>query len=169
MLIMLLILSTTLSLTFMFLKHPMSMGLTLLMQSTLIAMITGFFNQNFWFSYILFLIMIGGMLVLFIYMTSIASNEMFKYSNKLTFMFIIMSMMVMIFLMSMDQNMMMQAVFTLDLTTLENPMNYKLSLSKYLNFPSNILLFFMIIYLFITLIAVVKITNIAYGPLRQKY
>nr|ADO60490.1 NADH dehydrogenase subunit 6 [Elmidae sp. BMNH 840216] len=166
---LLMILSISVSLTFLFLKHPMSMGLTLLIQSTLISMITGFYNHNFWFSYILFLIMIGGMLVLFIYMTSIASNEMFKYSNKLTIFVFTLIITLTIIMFNSDQLIMNQNVFNIDSTIFNNPELFKLSLNKYLNFPSNIMLFFMIIYLFITLIAVVKITNISYGPMRQKH
>nr|ALO76085.1 NADH deshydrogenase subunit 6 [Elminae sp. GENSP01] len=162
------IMSISTSLLFMFLKHPMSMGLSLLIQSTIISLMTGFHNHNFWFSYILFLIMIGGMLVLFIYMTSIASNEMFKYSNKLMIMMILCTTIMIIMTMMWDQYFMNQNTFTMDMTAINNKEMFKLSLNKYLNFPSNMMLFFMIIYLFITLIAVVKITNIQYGPLRQK-
>ena len=35
------------------------------------------------FSYILFIIIIGGILVLFIYITRLASNEIFSQSNKI--------------------------------------------------------------------------------------
>lgn len=43
------------------------------------------------------------------------------------------------------------------------------SLNKLYNFPTNILTILLINYLFLTLIAVVKITNIYEGPLRPKY
>jgi NADH-ubiquinone oxidoreductase chain 6 len=42
-------------------------------------------------------------------------------------------------------------------------------LNKLYNFPTNILTILLINYLFLTLIAVVKITNIFEGPLRPKY
>nr|AEZ55652.1 NADH dehydrogenase subunit 6 [Ptilodactylidae sp. MJTNT-2012] len=169
MLSMLMLLSLMLTLIFPFLKHPMSMGMILLMQSTLISMTTGFFSYNFWFSYILFIIMIGGMLVLFIYMTSIASNEMFKYSNKIAMIMITLSIMFMVMIHMEDQFFMNINTSNIDSMNFSKSVMFNLSLNKYLNFPSNILLFFMIIYLFITLIAVVKITNISYGPLRQKH
>jgi hypothetical protein len=47
------------------------------------------FNQrnniygSFWFSYILFITIIGGILVLFIYIAKLASNEIFSPSNKI--------------------------------------------------------------------------------------
>merc|ERR1739838_23170 len=62
------------------LVHPLAIGLALLFQTILICCTTGLSNLSFWFSYILFLIFLGGILVLFIYVTSLASNEMFKPS-----------------------------------------------------------------------------------------
>nr|AML25926.1 NADH dehydrogenase subunit 6 [Staphylinidae sp. BMNH 1274217] len=155
----------TLSLLFMFLNHPMTMGLLLLIQTITIALITGTLALNFWFSYIIFLIMVGGMLVLFIYMTSIASNEMFSFSSNLII--FIMSMMSLIMLMIIFPD---SFFYLMNLNFLENnnlPLNFNNNLSKYFNYPSMFIIFFMIIYLFITLIAVVKITKIEFGPLRQ--
>ena len=42
-----------------------------------------YFIRRFWVSYILFIIIIGGILVLFIYITRLASNEIFPPSNKI--------------------------------------------------------------------------------------
>nr|ALI86981.1 NADH dehydrogenase subunit 6 [Cryptolestes turcicus] len=53
------------SLMFMFLNHPLSMGLMLLLQTICISILSGIMMINFWYSYMIFLIMIGGMLVLF--------------------------------------------------------------------------------------------------------
>nr|ALO71061.1 NADH deshydrogenase subunit 6 [Aleocharinae sp. 6 EF-2015] len=153
-----------LSLIFLVLNHPMTMGLTLLLQTLIISLITGFLNSNFWFSYILFLIMIGGMLVLFIYMTSIASNEMFSYSNMILIMLFI-------FILLTISSFFLDSVLTsMSYTYIENNQSHSLNLNliKYFNYPSMFMIFFMIIYLFITLIAVVKITQIEFGPLRQK-
>jgi hypothetical protein len=40
-------------------------------------------DRRFWCSYILFIIIIGGILVLFIYITRLASDEIFSPSNKI--------------------------------------------------------------------------------------
>nr|AYW52221.1 NADH dehydrogenase subunit 6 [Elateridae sp. 2 ACP-2013] len=161
-------LTMSMTLMFMFLTHPLSMGFTLLIQAILIAMITGMLSHNFWFSYILFMIMIGGMLVLFIYMTSVASNEKFLYSNKLMIMMTMMISSIMLIPL-MDAFSSYQLSMNTDMTMLEiNPM-FQLSLTKYINLPLNWIMISMIIYLLVTLIAVVKITNITYGPLRQKF
>nr|ANJ70334.1 NADH dehydrogenase subunit 6 [Atrecus affinis] len=164
--IMLLMFSMMMSSLFIFMNHPLSMGLILLIQVLNVALITGLLSMNFWFSYILFLIMVGGMLVLFIYMTSIASNEKFNYSNKM----MIMMMIIMIFMIMMKifDNMFIN-MMNLNIENLLNKNIQENIFNKFFNYPSNILLFMMIIYLFITLIAVVKITNINLGPLRQKF
>nr|YP_009185850.1 NADH dehydrogenase subunit 6 [Gabronthus thermarum]ALO70584.1 NADH deshydrogenase subunit 6 [Gabronthus thermarum] len=159
-------LTMTFSLMFIFLTHPLSMGLILLIQTILIALMTGLMNINYWFSYILFLIMIGGMLVLFMYMTSIASNEKFKFSNILMMMMIFSLLISMILYFTMDNYLYTMMTFS---DQFNHNYNFKFNLSKFFNYPSNIILFLMIIYLFITLVAVVKLTNINFGPLRQKF
>lgn len=44
-----------------------------------------------------------------------------------------------------------------------------ITLNKLYNFPNNIITIIVIIYLFLTLIAIVKITNIFEGPLRPNF
>nr|ALO77551.1 NADH deshydrogenase subunit 6 [Myodermum sp. MYO01] len=152
------------SLTFMMLSHPLSLGMTLLTQTIIIALSMGLFNLNFWFSYIMFLIMIGGMLVLFIYMTSVASNEKFTFSIKILLMisFTLFLVSLTFFIPKIYTNMtnLYKEMISLDF-------QYTLSLSKFFNYPSMSIMLLLIIYLLITLIAVVKITNIKQGPLRQ--
>nr|ALO76279.1 NADH deshydrogenase subunit 6 [Leucocelis sp. LEU01] len=153
------------SFTLLFLTHPLSMGMMLLTQTIIVALTMGIFNLNFWYSYIMFLIMIGGMLVLFIYMTSVASNEKFKFSIKLAMMTL--SMFFMLMLISMLINNYMININNIYEDSINNSVNYKMSLNKFMNYPMMMILILMIIYLLITLIAVVKITNIKQGPLRQ--
>nr|YP_010534165.1 NADH dehydrogenase subunit 6 [Endelus continentalis]UXX50481.1 NADH dehydrogenase subunit 6 [Endelus continentalis] len=149
---------------FMLLKHPVSMGSTLLIQTILISMITGMFNLNFWFSYILFLIMVGGLLILFIYMTSIASNEKFSYSIKNV---LLMFTIIMLFMMMKSSDKLILDKEKTNQIISENHMNWIMSLTKMINYPQGIITMTLMIYLFITLIAVVKITCLKSGPLRQ--
>nr|QWB85854.1 NADH dehydrogenase subunit 6 [Clytomelegena kabakovi] len=163
---MLLFSTMMLSSIFLFLSHPLSFGLILLMQTISISLITGKMNTNFWFSYILFLIMVGGMLILFMYMTSIASNEKFKLSQHLTI-YIMLS----ILLLPMTEiYKKVQLPLNLKFTEIvQLPMLEKINLMKFFNTPHITTYTLMIIYLLITLIMVVKITDIKYGPLRQKF
>nr|YP_010936674.1 NADH dehydrogenase subunit 6 [Callistethus plagiicollis]WKW91643.1 NADH dehydrogenase subunit 6 [Callistethus plagiicollis] len=165
MILILMLLSFISSMTFMFLTHPLSMGMMLLMQTIVMALTMGFFNINFWYSYILFLIMIGGMLVLFIYMTSVASNEKFQFSVKLTIMVTLLTATMFFIIMMMDPYFSdINSVYT---ETVHNYKTYNMSFSKYMSYPNIVIMYTMIIYLLITLIAVVKITQIESGPLRQ--
>nr|UBN08778.1 NADH dehydrogenase subunit 6 [Macropanesthia kraussiana] len=161
--LILMTMSSLLSILFTQMNHPLAMGLVLLIQTIVISMITGLSSQSFWFSYILFLIFIGGMLVLFIYITSLASNEMFTLSTKIMCLLMILTPMTTLLLKSnfsilMNQESMM--FFTINNLT-------SLPLLKLYNYPTGMLNIIMAIYLLITLIVVVKITNIFSGPLRQ--
>nr|QNE85372.1 NADH dehydrogenase subunit 6 [Paracoenia fumosa] len=155
---------------FFFMIHPLAMGFTLLIQTFLICLITGLMNKSFWFSYILFLIFLGGMLVLFIYVTSLASNEMFSLSMKLTltsFSIIALTMLMYLFL---DFNMITNWFINNEMNSLTNLYSYflenSLSLNKLYNYPTNWITIMLMNYLLITLIAVVKITKLSKGPLR---
>nr|UBN08882.1 NADH dehydrogenase subunit 6 [Panesthia obtusa] len=157
------IMSSLLSISFTQMNHPLAMGLILLIQTIMISMITGISTQSFWFSYILFLIFIGGMLVLFIYITSLASNEMFIMSTKLLCLLMIITPMMMFMLKTNFPILINQE--SLMFLTINN--STSLPLIKLYNYPTGMLTIMMAIYLLITLIAVVKITNIFSGPLRQ--
>nr|QNS37159.1 NADH dehydrogenase subunit 6 [Prosopocoilus bulbosus mandibularis] len=145
-------------------NHPLSLGLLLLTQSTFIALISGWMNLSFWYSYILMLIMIGGMLVLFMYMTSVASNEKFKFSSKMFSFLMIWVASLTPVLLCLDQwfpNYKITFSENLELTT------SLMSLNKFLNFPAVMISITIIIYLLVTLIVVIKISKFKQGPLRN--
>nr|YP_009491531.1 NADH dehydrogenase subunit 6 [Musca sorbens]AWI48590.1 NADH dehydrogenase subunit 6 [Musca sorbens]QAB45355.1 NADH dehydrogenase subunit 6 [Musca sorbens] len=157
---------------FMNMKHPLAMGLTLLIQTILVSMISGLMTKTFWFSYILFLVFLGGMLVLFIYVTSLASNEMFTFSVKLLISSITIFFIMIISLYFIDKSILLQYT-NLEVQTISNLNSYmmenSLSLNKLYNYPTNLLTILLMNYLLITLIAVVKITNLFKGPLRPMF
>jgi NADH-ubiquinone oxidoreductase chain 6 len=68
---------------FVGLNHPVRIRVTLIFHSVVIALITGLTGGSFWFSYVLVLVFLGGVLVLFLYITRLAANEkfIFKWSN----------------------------------------------------------------------------------------
>nr|ARH53867.1 NADH dehydrogenase subunit 6 [Epuraea guttata] len=160
--------SCLLSMIFLFLNHPLSFGIILLFQTILVSLISGMLSYNFWFSYILFLVMIGGMLILFIYMTSIAANKKFKFSLKLFTMIMILIIMLFLF-MFIDQYLLNNLYTSYDTIMMNMNMNNKFSLIKFLNKPNLILMLMTFNYLFIVLVAVTKISHIEKGPLRQKF
>nr|YP_009446011.1 NADH dehydrogenase subunit 6 [Episyrphus balteatus]ANW37021.1 NADH dehydrogenase subunit 6 [Episyrphus balteatus]UPX88756.1 NADH dehydrogenase subunit 6 [Episyrphus balteatus]UXF58135.1 NADH dehydrogenase subunit 6 [Episyrphus balteatus] len=162
-----------LMLAFMFLQmnHPLSMGMMLLIQTVMICCISGLMAKSFWFSYILFLIFVGGMLVLFIYVTSLASNEMFTLSMKMITLLFINLFILMIMMIFMDKMIIMFNSLNNEMTSISMLNNYimenTLNLNKLYNYPTNMITILLINYLLITLIATVKITKLFYGPLRS--
>nr|YP_009236779.1 NADH dehydrogenase subunit 6 [Telchinia perenna]AMJ17243.1 NADH dehydrogenase subunit 6 [Telchinia perenna] len=156
-----------------FTNHPLAMGLMILTQTLLVCALSGMLINTYWFSYILFLIFLGGLLVLFIYVSSMASNELFKInlSNKMLFMTSIFYSFIVTFYFKNN-------LFWMNFYFNEEMINffyelfffnseYNFNLSKLYNEQAHLLMFLLIIYLFITLVAVIKITNISFGPLRS--
>nr|QHN56427.1 NADH dehydrogenase subunit 6 [Dohrniphora cornuta] len=161
---LLIIMIIFMTLYFLQMNHPISMGLTLLVQTLLICLFIGMMNETFWFSYILFLVFLGGMLILFIYVTSVASNESFSLSINLIFL-MIPCLILMISLYMYDNTI----INLMHMTTIEFSPENSINLIKLFNYPSNLITILLMNYLLITLIAIVKITNIFYGPLRQMF
>nr|AOY39848.1 NADH dehydrogenase subunit 6 [Tomicus piniperda] len=157
-----------LSISFIYMKHPLTLGFILLTQIILMSLSSGLLYYNFWFCYIIFLVMISGLLIMFIYMTSIASNEKFnmpKLNNTLILFIIIMIMMISMIMMdkfyfNMNGNYLTNQSYSL--------LFNNLSLSKFYSMPHFYLTISLMSYLLLTLIVIVKITEIQKGPLRQK-
>jgi NADH-ubiquinone oxidoreductase chain 6 len=112
-------------------------------------------------------------LVLFIYVTSLASNEIFNVSIKilcisLCFLFIINFIFLFI-----DKSLNLFLFSSYDIINLDLTKSFYqenlLTINKLYNFPINLITIILIVYLFLTLVAVVKITNIFEGPLRPKH
>nr|YP_010636269.1 NADH dehydrogenase subunit 6 [Xeruca formosensis]WBQ48738.1 NADH dehydrogenase subunit 6 [Xeruca formosensis] len=152
------------SILFTQLSHPLAMGLILLIQTLLISVTLGLSSFSFWFSYILFLIFLGGMLVLFIYVASIASNEAFIPSTFYLILFLLSSLLSLSFLF-------LDPFMTSSSSSLP-PSSFSLStsvpsvISWIYNTPSMNFTIFIICYLLLMLIIVVKIINLFKGPLR---
>nr|QXI86665.1 NADH dehydrogenase subunit 6 [Alyscotermes sp. CMRT139] len=153
--------STMTSIMFTQMKHPLAMGLMLLMQTTMVCIISGTMYSSFWFSYILFLIMIGGMLVLFMYMTSLASNEMFSPSNKM----LSITLMMMLPLMYLMPNVINNKEMNMHNSMMEN--DILTSTTVMYNQMMGTMTTLLVLYMLMTLIVVVNIINVSKGPLRQ--
>nr|AMX22689.1 NADH dehydrogenase subunit 6 [Coptotermes heimi]AMX22702.1 NADH dehydrogenase subunit 6 [Coptotermes heimi] len=158
-----LLMSTSMMTGMMFtqMKHPLAMGMMLLLQTTMTCLISGTMYKSFWFSYILFMIMIGGMLVLFMYMTSLASNEMFSPSNK----------MMLIALMTLPALMytMPDQTNNKEMNTHDTMMENEITSTTMMMYNQNTgtMTILLVLYMLLTLIVVVNIISISKGPLRH--
>nr|YP_009713619.1 NADH dehydrogenase subunit 6 [Paramacrosteles nigromaculatus]QGG46177.1 NADH dehydrogenase subunit 6 [Paramacrosteles nigromaculatus] len=156
---MLIKLMITISTTIMFLKTPMSMGVMLIIQTTLSTLVLSKIMPSSWMPMIIFLMMIGGLLILFMYMSSIASNEKFTPNFKmLAFLFLL-------------------AIIPMEEMYMEIQINESqtlfisvesMSMSKIYNKKMLMITMLMFIYLLLAMIVVTKIIKIYKGPLRSK-
>nr|WPN89775.1 NADH dehydrogenase subunit 6 [Sinoscolia sp. 1 GYN-2023a] len=161
------------SIMFYLTKTPLSMGLMLMIQTLTISLNSGMMSFNFWYSYILFLIMLGGMLILFIYISSLSSNMKFLI-NKNFMNYLLYSSILIILILTMIFKFKFNLMFNsniLSLFNIEIEQNFmlKMSLNKLYNKPTNSMMILMINYLLLTLFIMVKITNIKLGPLRKNF
>lgn len=161
------------SIIILFLNHPLSIGLIILIQTLIICLLSGLIINSYWFSYILFLVFLGGLLVLFIYVSSVASNELFNINfllkNTIFFLFIISLFISFLYIYNLNW---LNFSFNYEIKNLINFFIFfnnenKINLTKLYNNQTHLIIIILIIYLFITLVAIVKITNIFFGPLRS--
>uniref|UniRef100_UPI0030FE1739 NADH dehydrogenase subunit 6 n=1 Tax=Citellophilus tesquorum TaxID=506900 RepID=UPI0030FE1739 len=159
--------------SFMFSKmsHPLTLGFMLMIQTLWISIMMGIISKTFWFSYILFITFLGGMLILFIYMTSLSSNEFFKFSIK-TFTLKLLLMMILLILIFNTDLFYFNYFNNID-SFLFNSLTYSniniLNMNKLYNYPNNLITIMLIIYLLMTLIIVIKITDLFIGPMRKNF
>nr|WPN89801.1 NADH dehydrogenase subunit 6 [Fenusa sp. 1 GYN-2023a] len=152
-------------------KTPLSMGFMLMIQTLTVVISTGMLSFNFWYSYMLFLVMIGGLIIMFIYLASLSSNMKFKFNMNHLMKNMIMTMMIFFLIYKMNTNFNMINYEMMNMIELEMDKNMmmKMSLMKLYNKPTNLMMILIINYLLITMFIIVKITNIKMGPLRKKY
>lgn len=149
-------------------KHPLSIGFFLIIQVIIICLINGLTRNFFWFSYILFLTIIGGLLIIFIYMTRLASNELFFFSYKNLYLnLLILSFIFLIYILYFNQLIKLNYFNNNNFNTKFSYNYLVLNLNKLYNISRIYLTLIRILFLFITLITIIKITNIYSGPLRK--
>ena len=143
-------------LSFPFLSHPLAIGLNLLFSTFLISLIIGVGGASYWISYTLTLILSGGLLVLFVYVSLLASNERFqnRWARTLLFTFSVALVLALRFKTDSGSAGAINLSFEYLLRSLYNRELYRLTL-------------FVILYLLITLLVVVFNTKKNSYPLRR--
>lgn len=128
--------------------------------------------SSFWFSYVLFLVFLGGILVLFLYVTSLASNEIFSISfSTLVVVGVVIIRGLMI---SYVRDLILEwSYFSSDQNILCSGINIigeeSAIVSKIYLPPTIFLTLLLVVYLFLTLVVVVFLTDSPQGPLRLMY
>nr|WQM20558.1 NADH dehydrogenase subunit 6 [Eusarima sp.] len=145
-------------------KHPISLGTILMLQTINMSMYMSKNSYNSWFAYILFITIIGGMMVLFMYMSSISSNEKFSPSWKMTIMYLII---ITITLLTNKQLIPLMEEMK-EMKQMNEIMEMK-STSKFFNSNKYTTTILMIMILLLTMNVVSNIASSFEGPLKKTY
>nr|VFU78709.1 NADH dehydrogenase subunit 6 [Proasellus jaloniacus] len=137
---------------------PHVLIVSLLVSTLMIVILLNLLSSFPWLSYILFLIFLGGILILFTYISSLSSNLLFNTIKlEIAVMFTI-SVCTMLFLSKIPHS-------TSGVSSLEHDINMYV---KELFTPSFYLLYlYLFVYLLITLLYVVVVMKTYYAPLRS--
>nr|YP_010502911.1 NADH dehydrogenase subunit 6 [Nephotettix nigropictus]UXD78688.1 NADH dehydrogenase subunit 6 [Nephotettix nigropictus] len=147
------------STTLMFFKTPMSMGVLLLIQTISSTLILAKIMDSSWMPMIVFLMFIGGLLILFMYMSSIASNE--KFTPNIMIFLLFMVIMILPF-----EEMLTEMQMENSLSNFIS--KESISMIKIYNQKTMMVTILMFMYMFLTMVVVTKIIKIYKGPLRSK-
>lgn len=149
--------------------HPITLIIFLLIYTSLTCLIISIWKDNFIFSIIMFLIIIRGLLIIFLYFSSLISNEQFKFSiNFFSLTRIIFNIIILIYL---------SPLFLSNLSSSFTPLNSKplFNINQYLFFnitkiylyPYNNLTIICMLFLLISLFLIIKICSIKTSSLRK--
>nr|AKM69975.1 NADH dehydrogenase subunit 6 [Thripsaphis sp. YW-2015] len=144
-------------------KSPLNSNLIILCQSISLTMMINLINKTSWISFMLFILYIGGLMIIFLYISSIAFNE-FNYTKN--FKKIIMKLILILLLIF---NLSKQ--FSLENFKFEN--NFMFEDNFYLinlfMMPNNLIMYFIMFILFFMLILIIWMLKNNKGPIRQKF
>nr|QBG38592.1 NADH dehydrogenase subunit 6 [Acropyga donisthorpei] len=151
--------------------NPIMIMINMLMYSLLTCMYISEWKSNFLYSIILFLIMISGLLIIFLYFSSLISNEQMNFKiNKLLFFNLILNIIIFYILNSIFNFLpfSMKKFNFSEITLIYkfNEMNYQNILNLY-EYPYSNLTIISMLYLLISLFMIIKICSIKSSTLRK--
>nr|CAL18261.1 NADH dehydrogenase subunit 6 [Xenos vesparum] len=150
----------TMSLNWMFLKsnHPLSLSIILTFQTLSTAMMMSFMNKTFWYSYLLIILMMGSMIMMFIYMTSLISNM----KMNMNFIYLMSIFLTPLIYENFYVNSMESQMF---IKTSQNLEIYEIN-KIYMN-NKYMILIYMLLLLFLIMMFINKLVNLKMGPIRK--
>ena len=147
-------LSLTLRFSLILANSPLLLGLWILLLATTISILIGLISSS-WLGFFIFLIYIGGLLVIFAYFVALSPNQLFY--TTIIFGLSILTL-PRVYLASLPSN----ALSNLDFNSLQ----VSIPITSLLTNQNISIYLFLAIVLFLALVAVVKISTISAGPLR---
>nr|CCB84625.1 NADH dehydrogenase subunit 6 [Bahadzia jaraguensis] len=152
------------SLTFVLISHPLVIALMIIFQSTIISLFISFSPYSSWFAYILFMIFLSGMMIIFIYISSLTSNEIISKFNMSLIHFPIF----IIFITLVSLILSKSNINTFTYTNQPSMNSTNSIISNMYSTNTSFMTIFLITYLLVVLIMVVKTSMLTKGPLRLK-
>nr|QKZ95164.1 NADH dehydrogenase subunit 6 [Habrobracon hebetor] len=153
--------------------HPLTLNIILIFYIIIFTLKMNFLLNSYWYSYILFLLMIGGLMILFMYFTSLMNNELFYFKLE----FNIYQILKILFLLNLLYFMMKELNYLFYFMNMNYFEMKKFNLFLYfenINLFKNLFMDFslslnlyMIMYLFFIMLCSVLICNKIMIPLRQ--
>nr|YP_009940102.1 NADH dehydrogenase subunit 6 [Hamamelistes spinosus]QNV49430.1 NADH dehydrogenase subunit 6 [Hamamelistes spinosus] len=161
-LIIMINLMLSISLTMM--KSPLKSNLIILSQSIMLTLMVNLINKTSWISFMIFILYVGGLMIIFLYISSIAFNEMNINNNN--YKILIMKMILIFFLIYLIKNFM-----NLENQHYQNKFNFEDNY-YFINMfmlPNNMLIYIIMLILFFMLILIIWLLKNNKGPIRQKF
>nr|AIC09096.1 NADH dehydrogenase subunit 6 [Gasteruption sp. M19] len=159
----------------LFSNNPLMMNMILCLVTLMYSLSMSLLSSTFWFSMIMFLMMIGGLLILFLYFTSISPNEFnnIPYNTMISLlmkisMIMLMIMLIMYYYSHNDYLIMNSWKKSNEINyNINNKMNYIFSSNFIYSYPIYKITLLIIIYLFYTLFIINKLCLNSKKPLRK--
>nr|AXI98646.1 NADH dehydrogenase subunit 6 [Pseudoniphargus morenoi] len=155
--------SIILSMMFLLESSPLFLSVIIIIQTGTLALIISLFSMTSWFSFMLLMIYLSGMMVVFVYISSMASNEMFRLNSK----FLLVSLFLAAFTVVNLTSYMLppsDSVNFLDINLMQISVIKTMKMFSKSLFTMTILL---IVYLLLAMIMVVKNSSFSEGPMRS--
>nr|AYE84596.1 NADH dehydrogenase subunit 6 [Encarsia obtusiclava] len=154
--------------------HPTFMGCMLIMFSMILSLNLSMYFQNHWFSYIMFLTIISGMMILFMYFISFINNMKMLFKMSSYFNMILINTILMttfsIMMYFMNKNFMwfnFNEIKSIYYLMIKNLMNNYMKINFFYNYNKNFSTMISMIYLFFCLTMIVKICMMNKYSLRK--
>uniref|UniRef100_A0AAU8G7B5 NADH dehydrogenase subunit 6 n=1 Tax=Colposcenia aliena TaxID=3101724 RepID=A0AAU8G7B5_9HEMI len=141
-------------------SYPLFLGFMIIMQTLALCSMVRMMNSSSWLTMTILLIMLGGLMIIFLYTTSISSNK-FMIKKQLLYKYFIM-----IILWFPITNMIIESFFLESLSFMDNFNKEYFKMYSYINFHPSMFMFF---YLLLALIIMIKMMKLPKGPMRKKY
>nr|YP_008757725.1 NADH dehydrogenase subunit 6 [Cavariella salicicola]AGF93742.1 NADH dehydrogenase subunit 6 [Cavariella salicicola] len=143
-------------------KSPLSSNLIILIQTMTLTMMINLINKTAWISFMIFILYIGGLMIIFLYISSIAFNELNINKNYKNMIFKLSLIILMMMYMKMS--------FNMENLNYENKFIFEDNF-YFLNMfmmPNNLMIYMIMMILFFMLILIIWLLKINKGPIRQK-